>query len=133
MRIVLFSKLLAGFTLLAMVGVFLAGTGRGLASIAATLILYEALAIGGAIAITLAYPFFYGVRKGEKVFIITSNPIQNGHMIRLGTALEDGKMHQLIRVDIGDGGEHKCEIESYDGFVFPARVSMKMENEIKVI
>ncbi len=132
MRFVIFSKSLAVLTIPAMVGVFLT-PNKGLTSMLAAFVQYEALALAGAIVAAMALPNVFGVRKGERVLLITNDPVTNAIAVRLVLAMENGKLHQNIKVSLDGGQEALATIESYPGFVTPARVSIKAENMIKVI
>lgn len=132
MRIILFSKVLAVLTIPAMVGVFLS-PNRGLTSMVASFIQYEALALAGAIVAAIAVPNLFGVRKGERVLLITNDPVTNAITVRLVLALESGKLHENIKVAMEGGMEALATVESYPGILTPARVSVKTENAIRVI
>ncbi len=132
MRIILFSKALAVLTIPAMVGVFLS-PNKGLAGMLASFIQYEALALAGAIVAAIALPNLFGVRKGERVLLITNDPVTSAITVRLVVALESGKLHENIRIALDGGMEALAEVESYTGILTPARVSVKAENAIRVI
>ena len=93
----------------------------------------EALATGLALIATAIYPYVFGVRKGEKVLLITNDPITNALMIRLATALEGSKIHQSIKIGMDDGSVMTGTLDSYPGIISPARVSVKPESNIRVI
>ncbi|VVB56571.1 Uncharacterised protein [uncultured archaeon] len=132
MRIVTFIKSLAVLTIPAMAGVFFARP-EGLANTAAVFIQCEALALAGAIGFTIAHPFIFGVSKGERVLLITTDPVSNSLSIRLAVALQKGKVHENIKIGLDGGLEALATIESYPGIFTPARVSVKPENAIRVI
>ena len=132
MRILVFSKALAVLTIPAMVGVFLT-PNRGIISMLSVFVQYEALALAGALAATIFYPDVLGVRKGEQVLLITTDPITNAVAVRLVRALENGKLHNNIKISLDGGKEALATIESYPGILTPARVSVKVENAITVI
>lgn len=132
MRIILFSKALAILTVPAMVGVFLS-PNKGLTSMLASFIQFEALALAGAIVAAIAVPNLFGVRKGERVLLITNDPVTNAITVRLVLALESGKLHENIKIALEGGMEALATVESYPGILTPARVSVKTENAIRVI
>ncbi len=132
MRILIFSKVLAILTVPAMVGVFLS-PNKGLTSMLAAFIQYEALALAGAIVAAIALPNLFGVRKGERVLLITNDPVSNAVTVRLVQALENGKLHENIKIAMEGGLEALATVESYPGILTPARVSVKTENAIRVI
>ena len=132
MRFVTFSKSLAVLTVPAMVGVFFT-PNKGLTSMLAVFIQYEALALAGAILAAIFVPNIFGVRKGERVLLITTDPVTNAVAVRLVLAMENGKLHQNIKVSLDGGQVALATIESYPGVITPARVSVKTENMIKVI
>ena len=94
---------------------------------------YEALAVAGAIVFSIAHPLIFGVQKGEHVLLITHEPVAGALSVRLAVALENGKVHQDIRIAMGEGMEALATVESYSGLITPARVSIKPENAIRVI
>jgi hypothetical protein len=135
MRIVLFIKLLALFTGLALLGVFLsplAIPSLGAVSLFVRLLQFEALAGGLAILTTAIYPYVLGVRKGEKVLIITNDPLTNALIIRLATALEGRKLHESIKIGLDDGSVMVGKVDAYPGIISPARVSVNPESNIRV-
>ncbi len=131
MRILTFVKSLAVLTVPAMAGVFFSRPA-GLLNTAAVFIQFEALALAGAIMFTIAHPFLFGVSKGERVLLITQDPVTSAMTIRLAVALEKGKVHQNIKIGMDGGLEALATIESYPGIFTPARVSVKPENAISV-
>lgn len=135
MRIVFFAKTLAATTALAMLGVVWAAInpavgGRG---IVVSLVMFEALALAVSIVATVAYPMLTGVRKGEKVLLVTNDPVTNALIIRLATALQHAKLHETIQLGLDDGSQISGQVDSYQGIISPARVSVKPENNIRVI
>ena len=132
MRILIFSKALAILTIPAMVGVFLT-PNKGLTSMLASFIQYEALALAGSILAAILLPNVFGVRKGERVLLITNDPVTNAMTVRLVLALESGKLHENIKIAMDGGMETLATVESYPGILTPARVSVKTENAIRVI
>ncbi len=132
MRILIFSKALAVLTIPAMVGVFLS-PNKGLTSMLASFLQYEALALAGAIVAAMAVPNMFGVRKGERVLLITNDPVSNAIVVRLVVALESGRLHENIKIAMDGGLEALATVESYPGILTPARVSVKTENAIRVI
>ena len=136
MRIVLFAKLFFVFTALAMLGVFaapLVAPSLSAVSLLVRALQLEALAAGLAILTTAVYPTVFGVRKGEKVLIITNDPITNALIIRLATALEGSKLHQSIKIGMDNGSVMIGTVDAYPGIISPARVSVKPESNIQVI
>ncbi|MFH1095117.1 MAG: hypothetical protein V1728_02785 [Candidatus Micrarchaeota archaeon] len=136
MRIIFFAKAFAGFTILAMLAAFatpflVPEVGAG--GLIVRLFQYEALAFALALLLTIVYPRLLGVSKGERVLIITNDPVANHLIIRLATALEHKKLHELIKVGLDDGSEVVGLVDSYPGIISPARVSVKAENNLKVI
>lgn len=132
MRILTFAKSLIVLTIPAMLGVFMSAP-KGLTNTIATSLQFEALAMAGALIYTVAKPLIWGVQKGEPVLLIDSNPMSNGISLRLATALENGKLHQNIKISMGGTVEAIATVESYSGIITPARVSVKPENSISVI
>ncbi len=132
MRLLTFSKALAVLTVPAMVGVFLT-PNRGLTSMVAAFLQYEALALAGAIVAAIALPNLFGVRKGERVLLITNDPVTNAVTVRLVVALQSGKLHENIKIAMDGGLEALATVESYPGILTPARVSVKVENALRVI
>jgi hypothetical protein len=119
-----------------MVGVFLAPlvfSEYKTTSIMLRAIEFEALAFGISLLATAIYPNFFGVQKGENVLVVTSDPITNRVIIKLATALESRKLHEMIKISVMDGTETVGTVESYPGIISPARISIKPEENIKVI
>ena len=136
MRIIFFAKAFAGFTVLAMFAAFLTPIlvpSIGAGGLIVRMFQYEALAFAFALVLTISYPPLFGVSVGERVLMITSDPVTNHIIVRLATALEHKKLHQLIKVGLDDGSEMVGTVDSYPGIVSPARVSVKAENNLKVI
>ena len=136
MRVIFFSKAFFVLTSLAMVGAFLAPivfSEYKTTSILLRMIEFEALAFGLALLATAIYPNFFGVQKGENVLVVTSDPITNRMVIKLATALESRKLHEMIRISVIDGTQTIGKVEAYPGIVSPARISVKPEENIEVI
>lgn len=131
-RLVVFSCALGALTALAMVGVFISSAGASLGGLLVSFLQYEALAVAGSIVTAMAYYNIMGVRKGDQVLVINQEPINQGLSIRIAVALENAKLHKPIRIRFGNE-EVVGEVDSYPGFIYPARVSVKTENNIKVI
>lgn len=135
MRIILFAKAFAVFTVLAMLGVFAAPfifEEYGASEIMFRFLQFEALALALALLSAIAIPPVFGVLKGEDVLMITRDPIGNRTVFRLAKALEGGKVGKEIKITNGAEGEI-ATIESYSGIVTPARVRSKPEANIRVI
>ncbi|MFH1306027.1 MAG: hypothetical protein ABIH83_00015 [Candidatus Micrarchaeota archaeon] len=135
MRIVLFAQAFAIFTAIAMIGVFVAPlllAEYGTTNILFRFLQFEALALGMAIVATIAIPQLTGVQKGEKVLLITSDPVSNRMTIKIATALENAKLNKEIKIDLGDVVATGT-VESYSGIISPARINIKPEQNIKVI
>ncbi len=135
MRIVLFAKLFALFTVVAMIGVFVAP--YLLAEYQTTEILFrflqfEALALALSIIVAFILPQVIGVAKGETVLIITNDPVANRTVFKMAKALESAKVSKEIKIQT-NGVEQIGVVESYSGLITPARVSIKLESNIKVI
>ena len=132
MRIITFIKSLAVLTVPAMLGVWLSKP-IGLTHTLASFLQFEALALVGAIVFAFAQPMLFGVSKGERVLLITQDPVSSSIAVRLAVALESGKLHKDIKIAMDGGLEAIATIESYPGILTPARVSVKPENAIRVI
>lgn len=132
MRIWIFAKALAGFTVIAMVLLFFS-TAKAASEILVDIIKFEGLALAAAIVTTAAYPYVRGVEIGEKVLIISTDPVTNRTNIHLATALENGKLNGRIKVALGNGSDAVCTIEAYSGIITPARGQISQESTIKVI
>lgn len=135
MRIILFAKAFAVFTVLAMIGVFASPYifgGYQMADISFRFLQFEALALALAIATAIIIPPIFGVLKNEDLLIISRDPVRNRTSFRLTKALERGKIGAKIRIKSG-GGEEVAIVESYSGIVTPARVSVRVEENIQVI
>ena len=135
MRIILFAKAFAVFTVLAMIGVFLSPYLFGESQISQILfrfLQFEALALALSIATAIAVPPLFGVLKGEDVLMVTHDPIGNRTVFKLAKVIEGGRVGAEIKVTNGAAGEI-VTVDSYSGIVTPARVSAKPEANIKVI
>ena len=90
------------------------------------LVLVKLLAL--AMGVTLLSPFIYpairGVRRGDKVIIINTNPFVRMRS-RIGVAQNDAHKGQVLKVmtDVGDTVE--CEIVDYEGTFSRAKVKIK--------
>ncbi|MFA5108147.1 MAG: hypothetical protein WC492_01275 [Candidatus Micrarchaeia archaeon] len=136
MRIVLFAKAFALFTVLAMFGVFIAPVilkEYDMTSILLRFVEFEALALALSIITTAVVPSSFGVLKGDGVLVISRDPINGGTMIKLGTALERKKLGETIRINTGEAEAVVATVESYAGIITPARVGIRAEQNIKVI
>ena len=135
MQIIFFSKSFALFTALAMIGAFAAPfvlAEYGAVDLLFRVIQFEALALALSIASTFLYPQIFGVQKGEKVLLVTTDPVANRTIIKLATALESGKLHEMIKIGVGHE-EMEGEVEAYAGIISPAKVKAKPEENISVI
>ncbi|PIT84803.1 hypothetical protein COU37_00910 [Candidatus Micrarchaeota archaeon CG10_big_fil_rev_8_21_14_0_10_45_29] len=135
MQIIFFSKIFALFTALAMIGAFAVPfvlAEYGAVDLLFRVIQFEALALALSIVSTFAYPHLFGVQKGEKVLLVTTDPVANRTIIKLATALESGKLHKMIKIGVGHD-EMEGEVESYAGIISPAKVKAAPEENIKVI
>jgi hypothetical protein len=131
-KIVIFAKALAAFTVLAMIALFISPAmhaGEFLVEVAK----FEGLAVAAAIITAFAYPYIRGIDAGDKVLIFSNDPV-NGRMgVHIATALESGKLHAKIRVSLGNGSDAVCEIVSLPGIITPAGGKLTPESMVKVI
>jgi len=135
MRIILFSQIFAMLTVLGVVGVFaipFLAPSIGAANILLGLIQFEAIAAVLSAGISYSLPPIVGIMKGENVLILTHDPMRNRTIVKIGTALETKKKGQEIKVISGSAPETGI-VQEYSGIVTPARVSIKAEENIKVI
>lgn len=126
---------MAVFSALAMIGVFVSPIlflEYGTTSILMRFVQFEALAVALSIISALAVPNYLGVMKGEKVLVITSDPLKRSTTIKIATALEGGKINSDIKIEVGNS-VLTGTIESYCGIITPARISIKPEKNINVI
>ena len=90
--------------------------------------------LAAALAITLSSPLWYphvrGVRRGDRVMIVGPSPMARMRSM-YGTADENGRIGEMIRVVSDDGSELKCRIVSYAGTLSKAKV--KVEDDAKVV
>lgn len=136
MRVILFAKIFALFSAFALLAVFLTPyliPESGKVDYLFRAMQYEALAVALAIIATAVYPNVFGVQKGEKVLLVTTDPITNRMIISLVTALENKKLNENIKIKMSDGNTAEGIIESYPGLISPARITMKPEQNLKVI
>ncbi len=136
MRILLFAKMFALFTGLAMVGVFvspLVWPSEGALGLVVRGLQFEALAVALTIGAMLLQPHDVIVRKGDTVLVIMENPVNNSHSIHLASALQNGKLHEEIQIQMDNASTATGRINSNPGILWPARVGIKIESTIKVI
>lgn len=132
MKIVIFAKALAAFTVIAMIALFLSPAQRSL-DILVDIIKYEGLALAASIVTMFVYPHMKGLEAGEMVFITSSDPITNNKSFFIATALENGKEKGKVRVNLGNGSEAVAIIDSYSGILMPARGRLTQESIVKII
>lgn len=106
MLVFLFLKVLA-----VCVGVSLLGFGI-LGGTAIDLLRFLCVGIGASIIITIIYPHFRGVRRGDRIFV--------GFPFVFGVAMSDGRKGKIIKVKIDDE-VFDCVVEDYEGFLSYAR------------
>ena len=105
--------------------VFAFSPSAGLLSLAK----YIALGIGISIIITLIYPSFRGVQKGDKVIVVSNSAIPS-LFGRVGMAMNGGKLQGEIRIKLDDGREIAGVIDSYSGLLSLPKVRVVYEERI---
>lgn len=97
--------------------------GSGLLFLAKAL----ALALGVSIVFALVYPHVRGIKKGDKISVITNNT----HFIfgfgRTGFALDNSGLHKEVRIRLDDGKEAIGIVESYESIFSPPKVRIFYE------
>lgn len=88
-----------------------------------------ALGIGLSILISLAYPEFRGVQKGDTVSVMVSSALPS-LIGKIGKALSQGRKNSEIRVRFDNGEEAVGIIESYAGIISPPRVRIIYEERM---
>ena len=92
---------------------------------------------GLALLAPILVPPLRGVRKGDRVMVVTSpnGGLMATLMARSAVALENAKKDARVRVRLDDGSEQFAVVDSYIGFFSPARVRITppRETEIKII
>ncbi|GEM_PF-6338128 len=132
MKIVIFAKALAVFTVVAMIALFLSAA-QTKTDIVVEIIKFEGLALAASIIAMFAYPHVRGMEPGEMIFITSQDPVTNNRSFFIATALESGKEKGKIKVNLGNGNEAVAIIESYSGIIMPARGRLTQESMVKVI
>ena len=135
MRIVFFAQSFAIFTALAMIAVFAVPfilEEYGTVSIVMRFLQFEALALALGIGVAIFVPMYFGILKGEKVLLITTDPVRRNTVIKIATALESGKLNEDIKIQMGKK-QYTGTVESYSGIITPARISLRPEKNIEVI
>jgi hypothetical protein len=132
MKIFIFAKALAAFTVIAMIALF-ASPAQRTAEILVDIIKYEGLALAASIVVMFAYPHVKGLEAGELVFITSSDPVTNNKSFFIATALENGKKQGNVRVNLGNGNEAVAVIDAYAGIIMPARGRLTQESMVKII
>ncbi|MBN2478156.1 hypothetical protein JXB01_02585 [Candidatus Micrarchaeota archaeon] len=86
------------------------------------------LSLGVSLLISLVYPSLRGIKKGDKVKVITEGvPSLFG---RSGIALGDAWVNREIRVRLNTGREVFGIVEDYGGFMSPAKVRILYEERL---
>jgi len=98
---------------------------------ATVIMLLKMLAVGmvASIALSIVYPELRGVKDGDTVAVVygkTLTPLLG----RAGTAMEEGKKNNRIRVKLNNGSEVMGVVESYVGLVSPPRVRIVYEEKL---
>ncbi|MEM2974418.1 MAG: hypothetical protein QW112_02225 [Candidatus Micrarchaeia archaeon] len=106
--------------------------GAGLGLLAKLL----AIDVGGAILVTLAYPYIRGVKKGDKISVVEDRaPAGPAWTIFIGlsngTALDDGRLGDAIKVELLDRSIAICRISKYEGF-FSNHEAKILQREIPI-
>ncbi len=102
-----------------------ASLGMGLLYFAQSL----ALGIGISIILSLVYPEFRGVQKGDSVSVMVSSALPS-IIGKIGKALSPGRKNSEIRVRFDNGEEAVGIIESYAGIISPPRVRIIYEERM---
>lgn len=133
MKIAMFFKALLVLSAVAMVAFFLTPTRASLVESIVDFAKFEGLAFALSVLIAFASPMVFGVQKGEKVLLLTSDPLTNRMVIQIATALENAKVHHKIKISLGNGQEVEAKLDEYPGIITPAKVSLTPENAIRLI
>ena len=77
-----------------------------------------AVSIGAAILVPIAYPFVKGIRKGDKLIVSEERGPAFTIFIGMsnGTALENGRLGDAIKIELIDKSIAVCRISKYEGF-----------------
>ncbi len=121
MLIFLFIKILILFSAIALIafGFF----GAGLIS----LLKYLAVALGASVIFTIIYPYVRGVKKGDKILV--NGEIAIGFN---GISLDDGRIGNVIKVELFNREIVFCEVTSYEGLFSYAKAKFLASEKLKV-
>lgn len=88
-----------------------------------------ALGTGLSISVALIYPEIRGVRQGDAVSVVLSNPVP--FLIgKVGRALSNARKNSEVRIRFDNGDEAIGVVESYSGLVSPPKVRIIYEEKI---
>jgi hypothetical protein len=89
------------------------------------------MALGVVISIAVAafYPELRGVKKGDKVAVVSDTSVP-GFLGRQGKASMSGRKNQKIRINLQNGSEATGVIESYCGMISPAKIRILYEERL---
>ena len=81
------------------------------------------------IVLTIVYPEFRGLKKGDKVSLVPSSSVPF-FVGRMGVALSNAKKGKQLKVRFGNGSEATGVVESYEGVFSPPRIRLLYEERI---
>ncbi len=94
-----------------------------------TLVKLVALAVALTLITGFTYPSLRGIKKGDRVMVISGILPSLLGFGRVGTALENAKVNDEIRVRLDDGKEVLGIVESYEGFFSLPKVRVLYEEK----
>lgn len=98
---------------------------------ATVMMLLKMAAVGtvGSIALSVVYPEMRGVKDGDTVAVVYGKTI-SPLLGKAGTAMEEGKKNNQIRVKLNNGSEVVGIVESYVGIISPPRIRVVYEEKL---
>jgi len=81
------------------------------------------------VAVSVVYPEIRGVRGGDTVSVVYGKTI-SPLLGKAGTAMEEGKKNNQIRVKLNNGSEIVGIVESYIGVITPPRIRVVYEEKL---